>query len=183
MLLVMIGSKKHKKREPSLVLSSQKGIAFLVDEDANYLIQLDRELQKILPSIHSKHFQTVAQAMQALDEDPLLIFLNQWDSTENSSISSVIQDFKKLKPSLEIILLTSSTDTKSISSSLNYGEIGRIVKGENALIDVRHNMAAILKKLRIIDEAQEKKQLKKIIVVVAIFVVLAVFTALYLTYG
>ncbi len=179
----MIRPQNNKKREPSLVLSSQKGIAFLIDDDASYLIHLDLELKKLLPNIHSIHFQSVDHAIQALDKEPLLIFLNQLDSTTDSTNNSVIQNFKKLKPNLEIILLTSNDDTKSTSNSLNDGAIGQIVKGENALVNVRQSLVVILKKLRIKEESYEKKQLKKMIITVGIFIVLAVFTALYLTYS
>ncbi len=70
-------------------------------------------------------------------------------------------------------MLSGVEDSKIITTSMKHGAFDYIIKGEKAIFDIHYRLTTVLRKMRITEETQEEKQVKKFLSWAAVVVVIS----------
>lgn len=163
-------------------ISSREGCVFLIDDNPIYLSILEEEVQRLLPNATVFLFESGEKAMEKIELDPFLVFLDyDLAGTTNEAMNgiNVLKRMKKNNPEVEVVMLSGVDDINIITTCMKYGAFDFIFKNEKAMSDVRHKITAILRKLRMAEERIEDYHAKWFLKWVAILLTITASLGIY----
>jgi len=151
----------ENKENEEQVISKRDGYVFVVDDDIVFLTMIEEEIKRFLPNAKVLSFKTGETCLENIQLNPFLILLDyNLSGDEKDSINGlrVLKEIKKSSPTTEVLMLSGIDDLKVVVSSMKYGAFDYIVKGENALNNLRSKIGHVVRKMRMQDDSVEKKQ-------------------------
>lgn len=151
----------ENRESEDAVISKRDGYVFVVDDDIIFLTMIEEEIKKFLPNAKVLTFKSGEACLENIQLAPFLILLDynlSGDDKDSINGLRVLKEIKKSSPTTEVLMLSGIDDLKVVVSSMKYGAFDYIVKGENALNNVRSKIGHVVRKMRLQDDSAEKKQ-------------------------
>jgi len=155
--------KDSSKTERNEIVSFHDGFVFVVDDNPVFLVVLEEELKSMLPEARVMTFRTGEECLSNIYLAPFLIVLD-YDLSAGDKCGfngiKVLREIKKKVPAAEVVMLSGLDDLKIVVRSMQCGAFDYVLKGEDALGNMRSKVGHVLRKLRKKEAYGGSKELK-----------------------
>lgn len=152
---------------------SKKQVIFIVDDQPLFANILKEELQNNSNTIYT--FSSGEECLANMQKNPTVVILD-YELDDGSKMKmngiEVLKKIKSVNPQIEVLMLSGHEDVNVATNSIKSGAYDYVVKNESAFVNTKNKMVNMFRKIDLIYEIKEVKNLKYQIAAIVFFAVI-----------